>query len=155
MIISDENIEPLVKTLKQRGNKIVLVGGCFDVLHDAHTVFLEKAKQQGDVLVLLLESDENIKRLKGKDRPVNNIEKRALALEALVFIDLIVKLPSKVSDDYYMNLTKLISPDIIAITKNDPLTFIKKVQAERVGGKVVEVMERDENFSSTKLINKK
>lgn len=155
MIIEDRLIEPITKSFRERGLKIVLTGGCFDVLHDAHIQFLFNAKKRDSALVLLLESDENIKKLKGKDRPVNNFDKRADNLEALGFIDLIVKLSPKVSDSYYFNLTKLIEPDIIAVTKNDPQISNKKEQAELVGGKVEVVMDRDENHSSTKLIEKK
>lgn len=155
MIIEDQLIEPLILSPKMSDNKIVLTGGCFDILHNAHIEFLVNAKKKGDFLVLLLESDENIKKLKGKNRPVNNFEKRAENLEALGFIDLIVKLSPKVSDSYYFNLTKLIAPDIIAITKNDPQISNKKEQAELSGGKVEVVMDRDENHSSTKLIEKK
>lgn len=152
MIISEKLIEPIIDSYKTRGNKIVLVGGCFDVLHDGHVQFLLKSQQQGDVLILLLESDENIKRIKGKNRPKNKFEIRARELEKLGFINLIVELSPNTSDAYYYNLTKLIKPDIIALTKNDPLTEKKREQAKISGGKAVEVMERDKKFSSTKLI---
>jgi len=154
MIIPDYLVEHFANGYKLKNKRIVLVGGCFDILHNAHIEFLEKSKQRGDVLILLLESDENIKKIKGKERPVNNFEKRANNLEKLNIIDLIVELSPQVSDKYYFNLTKLISPDIIALTKNDPLFEKKKAQANIVGGRIIEVMKRNENFSSTKLINK-
>ncbi len=155
MIISEKLIEPIVNSYKSEGKKIVLVGGCFDVLHDGHIQFLLKSEQKGDALILLLESDENIKKLKGKNRPHNKFDIRAKELEKLGFIDLIVKLSPNTSDTYYYNLTKLIRPDIIALTKNDPLTDKKKEQAKISGGIVLEVMERDERFSSTKIIKGK
>jgi len=155
MIITDNLIEPIINSFKTKNKNIVLAGGCFDVLHDAHLKFLIKAKREGDFLILLLESDENIQKLKGKGRPVNNFIKRANALEGLGFIDLIVELSPNVSDKYYYNLTKLIQPDIIALTKDDPLTLKKDEQAKEVGGEIRIIMERDESQSSTKLINKK
>ena len=155
MIIKENLIEPLVKSFRRKLKKIVLTGGCFDVLHDAHLKFLIKAKREGDFLILLLESDENIQKLKGKGRPVNNFIKRANTLEGLGFIDLIVELSPNVSDKYYYNLTKLIQPDIIALTKGDPLTAEKERQAKEAGGEIRTIMERDEKYSSTKLINKK
>ena len=155
MIIEEKELGPLVKSFKSRGKKIVLVGGCFDVLHPAHIKFLQKARSEGDVLILLLESDKNIKKLKGGNRPINTFEIRSKKLESSGFIDLIVKLSDSPNDEYYYNLTKLIKPDIIALTKNDPLTQKKKDQAELAGGKIVEVMNRDETHSSTKIINKK
>ena len=155
MIIGEKLIEPLVKSFRKRGKKVVLTGGCFDVLHDAHIRFLTGAKKEGDILILLLESDANIQKLKGKERPVNNFIKRANTLEGLGFIDLIVELSPNVSDEYYYNLTKLIQPDIIALTKGDPLTANKEKQAKEVGGEIRIIMERDDKYSSTKLINKK
>jgi rfaE bifunctional protein nucleotidyltransferase chain/domain len=155
MIITDNLIEPIINSFKTKNKKIVLAGGCFDVLHDAHLKFIINAKKEGDFLILLLESDENIKKLKGKGRPVNNFIKRANTLEGLGFIDLIVELSANVSDKYYYNLTKLIQPDIIALTKDDPLTLKKNEQAKEVGGETRIIMERDESQSSTKLINKK
>ncbi len=154
MIVKDSIIGPIIKNLKIRNKTIVLTGGCFDVLHEAHIEFLKKARMQGDTLVLLLESDENIRKMKGESRPVNNFDKRAKNLEALGIIDYIVELSSKVSDKYYFNLTKLIQPDIIALTKGDPLTEKKKQQAIEVGGQIKEIMERNKNYSSTKIINK-
>lgn len=155
MIIEEKLIEPLVKSFRKRGKKVVLTGGCFDVLHDAHIRFLTGAKKEGDILILLLESDGNIQKLKGKERPVNNFIKRANTLEGLGFIDLIIELSPNVSDEYYYNLTKLIQPDIIALTKGDPLIENKEKQAKEVGGEIRIIMERDEKYSSTKLINKK
>lgn len=155
MIISDDLIGPIANSFRSKKRKIILVGGCFDVLHDGHIEFLKKARALGDMLVLLLESDKNIKKLKGKERPKNTLKTRANNLEALGFIDFVVELSPLVSDKYYYNLTKLIKPDIIALTHSDPLTKIKNDQAKMVGGKTVEVMNRDERFSSTKIIKNK
>ena len=66
---------------------IVLVGGCFDIVHLGHLIFLEKAKAKGDILIVLLESDENIRKNKGQNRPINNQEDRALFLSKLKMVD--------------------------------------------------------------------
>lgn len=133
---------------------IVLVGGCFDVIHPAHQKFLRLSKEQGKILVVLLESDENIKKLKGAKRPLNNQFTRAENLSALSFVDYIVLLTTPTSSQYYYNLVKLLQPDIIAVTKGDPLLSVKREQAKMVSGKVIEVMERDTMHSSTALIKK-
>lgn len=147
-ILKDNEIDKIEK------NKLVLAGGCFDVIHQAHIEFLEKSKSEGKILVLLLESDENIKRIKGNDRPLNNQLVRAENLSKLNIVDYIILLNMPDSSQYYYNLVKSIHPDIIAVTSNDPLLSIKKEQAEMVGGKVVVVMKRDENYSTTKMIEK-
>ena len=73
--------------------KTVLVGGCFDILHFGHTRFLKKAKSFGDFLIVLLESDKHIKRLKGKNRPINNFMQRKEVLLSLKFVDKVIKVP--------------------------------------------------------------
>lgn len=147
-ILKDNEIDKIEK------NKLVLAGGCFDVIHQAHIEFLEKSKSEGKILVLLLESDENIKRIKGNDRPLNNQLVRAENLSKLNIVDYIILLNMPDSSHYYYNLVKSIHPDIIAVTSNDSLLEIKKEQAEMVGGRVVVVMDRDENYSTTKMIEK-
>lgn len=147
-IIKDTEIEKL----KQNG--IILVGGCFDVIHKGHIKFLQLSKAQGKKLVVLLESDENISRIKGKDRPLNNQIIRAKNLSKLGFVDFIILLNTPKSSDYYYNLVKSLEPDIIAVTKGDAYLEDKKKQAELVGGRVVEVIKRDQRYSTTKMIEK-
>ena len=132
---------------------IVLAGGCFDLIHPGHLEFLKRSKQLGKTFVLLLESDENIKRKKGEDRPLNNQIVRAKNISKLGIVDYIILLKNPDSSQYYYNLVKSIQPDIIAVTTPDPLIEAKKEQAEMVGGKVVEVMKRDENYSTSKLVD--
>lgn len=134
---------------------IILVGGCFDVLHPGHIEFLKKAKELGGKLVLLLESDTNIRKLKGENRPLNKQKTRTENLFKTGLVDIVIPLASKVSDTYYENIVKSINPDIIAVTKGDPLIDKKNTQAKSVGGKLVEVMDRDAQFSTTKIVDKK
>jgi cytidyltransferase-like protein len=143
------------ETNEIKGKKIVLVGGCFDILHPAHQKFLSLSKVEGEVLIVLLESDENITKLKGKGRPLNNQSTRAKNLSNISEVDYIILLKTPTSSQYYYNLVKLIQPAIIAVTKNDPLLNIKKDQASTVGGKVIEVMKRDLRHSSSLLIKNK
>lgn len=148
-IIKDSEIA----NIKQEG--IVLVGGCFDILHPAHLEFLTLSKKQGNKLVVLLESDENIKKLKGDNRPMNNQIIRANNLSKLDFVDHIVILTFPASSQYYYNLVKILEPAIIAVTEGDAYISDKKKQAKLIEGKVVEVMKRDRNFSTSKLIDEK
>jgi cytidyltransferase-like protein len=145
-ILDDTNFSSIPK------DGVVLVGGCFDIIHVAHQKFLRLSKEQGKFLVVLLESDENIKKLKGKDRPVNNQITRAENLSKIESVDCIILLKTPTSSNYYENIVKSIRPDIIAVTKGDPLLSVKKLQADEVNGKVVIVMERNKEFSSTRII---
>ena len=135
---------------KKSENRIVLVGGCFDILHIGHVRFLSEARKMGDYLIVLLESDEKVKRLKGKSRPVFIQKERAEMLSALQCVDLVVLLPMMENDGDYLDLIHKIRPDIIAVTENDPNIQKKQGQANEVGGKL-KIVSYTKTFSSSKL----
>jgi rfaE bifunctional protein nucleotidyltransferase chain/domain len=134
---------------RERKGKIVLTGGCFDILHIGHVRFLSEAKRMGDYLVVLLESDKKVKELKGEKRPVFIQKERAEMLSALESVDLIVLLPTLEKDSDYFNLVMKIKPDIIAVTENDPLTEKKRSQAKRIGGELKVVSFKETVSTST------
>lgn len=149
MVIDFKNV-PNVKD-RFMNKKTVLVGGCFDVFHFGHLQFLNKAKEQGDYLVVILEPDEVIR---SKNRiPVHNQEQRAQILDAIEIVDLIIKIPDFKSDEDYSKLTAEIKPKIIAITEGDEQTENKKKQAESVGGELRVVTQFIKDFSSAKITN--
>jgi len=119
--------------------KVVLVGGCFDILHYGHIHFLKHAKALGNYLIVALESDKNIKRLKGKKRPIFDQNCRREMLESLRFVDRIIILGGVMKDEDYMKMVKIICPQVIAVTKGDPMLSKKKMQARAVGAKLVEI----------------
>jgi D-beta-D-heptose 7-phosphate kinase/D-beta-D-heptose 1-phosphate adenosyltransferase len=131
------NLQEL-ETILRRENKgsVVLVGGCFDIFHIGHLRFLSEAKKMGDYLIVLLEKDEKVKKLKGKNRPIFTQDVRAEMLSALNCVDLVVVLPMMEKDSDYLDLLMKVKPDIIAVTENDPRIEKKKHQAETVGGQL-------------------
>src|SRR3989338_7164381 len=118
------------KKIKSSGKRIVLAGGCFDILHIGHITFLEKAKKEGDVLMVLLESDESIRKSKGGNRPINTMEDRARILAALKSVDIVVKLPHMGSDKEYDDLIEKIQPAVLASAIGDRAIDHKKRQAK-------------------------
>ena len=104
-----EQIGRIAKRLREQGRKIIFTNGCFDILHRGHATYLQKAKELGDILILGLNSDESIRRLKGKNRPINNLEDRAFLIGALESIDFVV--PFTQNTPY--ELIKLIKPNIL------------------------------------------
>ena len=131
------NLEELEKSLPGEGKgRIVLTGGCFDILHLGHVRYLSEAKQMGDYLVVLLESDVKVKELKGGNRPIFIQAERAEMLSALGCVDLVVLLPAMEDDSDYLSLMRTIKPDIIAVTKNDPHIEKRKDQAKQIGGEL-------------------
>ena len=147
-IISFAKISSVSNFLKEK--RIVLVGGCFDIFHYGHFQFLKKAKKQGDILIIALESDQFIKKRK-KRMPFHNQKQRAKILSSLNFVDLVILLPYFSSDDDYFKLVNEIKPKVIAITAGDLQRQNKAKQAKMVGGKVVVVTPLIKNFSSTRI----
>lgn len=135
--------------LRKTGQRIVLTGGCFDILHQGHIQFLENAKQQADILFVLLESDQTTKKLKGSHRPINMQKHRANILATAPSIDYIVLLPPLKTDEAYKRLVILLKPAIIATTKGDPKRHYKEVSAGAIGATVVDVIQRLPNKSTT------
>lgn len=152
-IISVRGLPTVVKQLKSTKQKIILAGGCFDIIHAGHIEYLKKSKALDGILLVLLESDATIKKLKGKNRPVYSQEKRAVTLANLGMVDYIICLPPLKKDSDYDALVKKIKPDIIAVTEGDSLVYKKQQQAGMVSGKVVFVTKRLKNYSTTDIVN--
>lgn len=108
-IKSFQDIDALVNHYRQSGKKIVFTNGCFDILHVGHVKYLQIAKSFGDVLIVGLNSDDSVRRLKGEDRPVNIAEDRAYILAALEAVDFVV--PFEADTPY--DLIKMIKPDVL------------------------------------------
>ena len=135
-----------VKKEKRAGKKIVFTNGCFDILHAGHVKSIEFAKSKGDVLVIGLNSDSSIKRIKGPTRPVNKQTDRAVVLAALGAVDAVCIF----GQDTPLKLIKIVRPDVLvkgADYKN------KEVVGAEFAGKVV-LFPLLKGRSTTNLINK-
>jgi D-beta-D-heptose 7-phosphate kinase/D-beta-D-heptose 1-phosphate adenosyltransferase len=108
-LISGDEIVSLVSRLKNQGKKIIFTNGCFDILHAGHVSYLQKAKALGDVLMVGLNSNASVTRLKGSGRPINNENDRALVLAGLASVDYIVVF----DQDTPYELIKSIQPDVL------------------------------------------
>jgi D-beta-D-heptose 7-phosphate kinase / D-beta-D-heptose 1-phosphate adenosyltransferase len=108
-IKSFEEIEILAKKLHNKGKKIIFTNGCFDILHAGHVKYLEEAKSYGDVLILGLNADSSVKKLKGPTRPINNQDDRAYILASLESVDYVVIF----EEETPYELIKLIQPNIL------------------------------------------
>lgn len=143
------------KSIVYPGHKeVVLVGGCFDILHYGHIEFLKNAKACGDYLIVALEPDESISNYK-KRIPTHNQQERAEILASLHYVDHVILLPVLKGFADYNQLVANIKPQVIAITADDPQITNKQKQAKAVGAVVKIVTSRLFNFSSTKIKGKK
>ncbi len=108
-IKTKEEIELISKRLKNQNKKIVFTNGCFDILHKGHVSYLNVAKSFGDILILGLNSDSSVKRLKGENRPINSEDDRAYILSALECVDYVVIF----DEDTPYELIKIVKPDTL------------------------------------------
>jgi rfaE bifunctional protein nucleotidyltransferase chain/domain len=140
----------LRKQLKDEGKKLVFSNGCFDIIHRGHITYLNKAKGLGDYLVIGLNSDSSVKKIKGESRPLNNESDRALVLENLKPVDGVIIF----EEDTPMNLINAIRPDFLVKGgdwKEDEIAGADVVKS--YGGKVV-IIKYIDNYSTTSVINK-
>ncbi|ASJ22389.1 D-glycero-beta-D-manno-heptose 1-phosphate adenylyltransferase [Brachyspira hampsonii] len=108
-LIERNNLDTVLNKYREDNKKIVFTNGCFDILHRGHVEYLQKARELGDLLILGLNSDDSVKRLKGNDRPINNEIDRAIVLSALECINYI----SIFDEDTPLELIKIVRPDIL------------------------------------------
>ena len=145
----------IVKNFKSNDKKVVFTNGCFDILHKGHIHYLRKSRMLGDVLIIGLNSDASVKRLKGKSRPINSERDRAFLLEALDFVDYIVifgedtplELIQQIQPNYYTKSGDYCMSNIIGPGLGSDII-------EAYGGCVV-IMEYVNGYSTTSLIENK
>ncbi len=149
--ISNHNeLAKLVKKLKAQNKKIVFTNGCFDLIHPGHVEYLEKAKSLGDVLIVGVNSDDSVKRLKGKNRPILSEKDRVLILSAFYFVDFVTIF----NEDTPYDLIKLIIPDVLVKGGDWQIeNIVGKDIVEKYGG-IVKTIDFKENYSTTNIIKK-
>lgn len=142
-------IEALLKC-KIQNKKIVFTNGCFDILHAGHITYLKKAKKLGDVLVVGVNSDASVQRLKGKSRPINTIQDRSLLLCALEFVDFVIPF----EEDTPYELIRAIVPDVLVKGGDyDIESIVGKDIVQNNDGRVV-IIPFVEGKSTTEIINR-
>jgi len=109
MITTIEEIANIAQNLHDSDVKIVFTNGCFDLIHRGHVEYLNKAKKCGDILIIGLNSDDSVQRLKGIDRPINYEQDRAVVLDNLKSVDYVCIF----DEDTPYELIKMIQPDIL------------------------------------------
>jgi len=148
-IIEREKIADVVAELRTEGKKIVFTNGCFDILHLGHIRYLREAKSRGDILIVGLNSDESVRKIKGEKRPIMGEEERAEILASLEMVDFVVIFDETVPDE----LIKLIRPDV-HIKGGDYKSPEELPEAELVrslGGEVI-IVEGVEGKSTSNII---
>lgn len=147
------SLDTLLKRLdahRRRREQIVFTNGCFDILHVGHVRYLKSARQLGDILVVGLNTDESVRRIKGKGRPVNTLADRAEILAAFPFITYLVAFDT----DSVEPLVKAVRPDIL-VKGGDykPLQVVGHKFVRSYGGQVI-VLEHAEGRSTSHTLKR-
>ena len=147
------NLDALTTQLEQwkaNGNKVVFTNGCFDIIHRGHIEVLARTADLGDKLIIGLNSNQSIQKLKGKDRPIIDEQSRAILLAALSFVDAIVLF----SEDTPLKLISTLLPDVLAKGGDYEIeTIVGHKIVQQNGGKV-KIVPFIDGFSSTTIIDK-
>ena len=149
-IFSLDELKTQVDSWKKSGEKIVFTNGCFDIVHRGHIEVLARTADFGDKLIIGLNSDSSIKKLKGENRPIINEKSRALLLASLTFVDVVVLF----SEETPINLISTLLPNILAKGGDyDISTIVGHEVVQNNGGEVILVPFVD-SFSSTDIIDR-
>jgi len=135
---------------KEQGKKVVFTNGCFDLLHPGHITYLQDAKALGDILIIGLNDDASIRRLKGNNRPINALEDRAMMLLALKPVDHVVAF----SEDTPLQIISALLPDVLVKGGDYTINNIVGADVVQHAGGVVTTISFLDGYSSTRLIQK-
>jgi D-beta-D-heptose 7-phosphate kinase/D-beta-D-heptose 1-phosphate adenosyltransferase len=149
-VMNEEQLFQAVSGARLRGKKIVFTNGCFDILHAGHVIYLQQAKQLGDILIVAINDDDSVKRLKGPGRPINNTAQRMAVLASLGVVDWVVSF----SDDTPERLLKKIKPDILVKGGDYSVDQVVGVDIVNAYGGDVRVLGVIKNLSTTSIIER-
>jgi len=149
-IIDLESLLVIRQQLKAENKKVVFTNGCFDIIHLGHVQYLAKARQLGDILIVGLNTDESVSRIKGSERPIQKNETRATILASFLFVDYVVFF----NEETPLQLIQKLIPDVL--TKGADYSINTIIGADIVfnNGGEVKTIELTEGHSTTKIINK-
>lgn len=149
-ILEENLLIQAVRTAQQKGEKIVMTNGCFDILHAGHLQYLQQAKQLGDRLIVAVNTDESVKKLKGNNRPINGLQQRMEMLSALKCVDWVVPFSEQTPE----RLICKILPDILVKGGDYEISQIAGHQCVLKNGGQVKVLDFLPGFSTTQLIER-
>ena len=150
MLIRQNELDNLLKKLRQENKTIVTTNGCFDILNFGHVRYLNKAKSFGDLLIVALNSDKSVKKIKGESRPINNEEDRAEVLSALRSVDYVVLFDETSPIDLLLK----IKPDVHTKGADYTIETLPEAKGIMAAGGRIEFISFVEGKSTTSIIEK-
>lgn len=147
-VISEENLIQVIKKAQANGEKVVMTNGCFDILHAGHVSYLNNAAKLGDRLIVAVNTDESVKRLKGPGRPINSTDRRMAVLAGLGAVDWVVPF----SEDTPQRLIAAVLPDLLVKGGDYKPEEIAGGQEVIAAGGEVKVLNFENGCSTTEII---
>jgi len=147
-VVSQQELITAASQCRQRGEVVVMTNGCFDILHAGHVTYLQQAREQGDRLIVAVNIDETVRKLKGDDRPVNPLEHRMRMLAALECVDWVLPF----EEETPMRLICEVLPDVLVKGGDNDPDKIPGGDCVRENGGEVRVLSYVEGVSTTEII---
>lgn len=148
-VINEEDLKVELQTARAKGEKVVMTNGCFDLLHAGHVKYLKEAKALGDRLLIAVNDDDSVRRLKGPKRPINTVARRMEVLAALEFVDWVIPF----SEDTPKRVIGEVLPDFLVKGGDYQVAEIVGGDIVMANGGHVEIIEYQPGFSTTNIIN--
>ncbi|NKF52046.1 bifunctional D-glycero-beta-D-manno-heptose-7-phosphate kinase/D-glycero-beta-D-manno-heptose 1-phosphate adenylyltransferase HldE [Shewanella sp. WXL01] len=147
-VVSEDQLAYALEHAKLAGERVVMTNGCFDILHAGHVSYLNEARAQGDRLIVAVNDDDSVKRLKGEGRPVNPVERRMAVLAGLAAVDWVVPF----SEDTPQRVIAKLLPDLLVKGGDYKIEEIAGGKEVIEAGGVVKVLSFEDGVSTTKII---
>jgi D-glycero-beta-D-manno-heptose 1-phosphate adenylyltransferase len=149
-IVTIEAAKNIINTWKSENKKVVFTNGCFDIVHLGHIDYLEKAKTKGHKLIVALNTDASVRKLKGEKRPLVNEYARSRMMAAFEFVDLVTLF----DEDTPLQLIKLLEPNVLVKGNDYAIENIVGAKEVLYAGGTVETIDLIEGYSTSKIIDK-
>jgi len=149
-IIDEDTLDEVIGIARQRGERIIMTNGCFDILHVGHVQYLQQARKLGDRLVVAVNSDASVRQLKGEGRPVNSLQQRMTLLAALECVDWVVPFDEETPERLYCRLL----PDVIAKGGDYRPEEVAGGDCVKANGGEVIIIDLIEGHSTSDVINR-
>ena len=148
--MSEEQLFAAIQVSRSRGERVVFTNGCFDILHAGHVNYLNDAKREGDRLIVAINSDESVHRLKGEGRPINPLDRRMTMLEGLASVDWVVSFDGETPEE----LLHMLKPDVLVKGGDYGIDQVLGADIVRSAGGEVKVLSLVEDCSTSALVEK-
>ena len=149
-VLGETGLATALEDLRATGQRVVMTNGCFDLIHPGHVRYLQQASALGDVLVVAVNDDDSVRRLKGEGRPVNTLDDRMAVLGALGAVDFVVSF----SEDTPARLIEALAPDVLVKGGDYAVEQIAGHESVLVRGGDVRVLEFVDGHSTSGLIER-